>query len=147
MLFGKYKHTLDSKKRVIIPSRLRETIGEQTEGLVFYITPGQDKCLYVFPEAIFNTLTEDVGFGLLVGGKKREAFRKFFSNVARRVCDKQGRIQIPDELIDFAGLKGEVVFVGFKDRIELWDAGIFDELGQSSLQDFGEVAEKLIGDD
>jgi MraZ protein len=147
MLFGSYTHVLDSKKRVIIPARLREAIGEQTEGLVFYITPGQDKCLYIFPEEIFNKLTEDVGFGLLVSGKKREAFRKFFSNVARRVCDKQGRVQIPDELIEFAGLKGEVVFVGFKDRIEVWDAGFFKELGQSSLQDFGEIAEKLIGDD
>jgi MraZ protein len=147
MLFGSYTHVLDSKKRVIIPARLREAIGEQTEGLMFYITPGQDKCLYIFPEEIFNKLTEDVGFGLLVSGKKREAFRKFFSNVARRVCDKQGRVQIPDELIEFAGLKGEVVFVGFKDRIEVWDAGFFKELGQSSLQDFGEIAEKLIGDD
>lgn len=147
MFFGQYKHVLDSKNRVIIPSRLREAFGQKTEGLVFYITLGLDKCLYLFPEETFNQYTEELGFKLLIGQKKRKTFRQFFSNVARRVCDKQGRVQIPEELIGFAGLKGEVVFIGFKDRIELWDAENFKEFGHEELQDFGKLAEELIGDE
>jgi MraZ protein len=147
MFFGKYSHVLDRKNRVIVPARLREALGHETEGLVFYITPGVDKCLYLFSEEAFSRYTDELGFKLLIANKKRGTFRKFFSNVARRVCDKQGRIQVPEKLIKFAGLKGEIVFVGFKDRIELWDAENFKDLGQDDLQDFGKLAEELIGDE
>ena len=146
MFFGSYRHTLDSKKRVIVPARLREALGQETEGLVFYITPGMDKCLYLYPEPAFNEFTQELGFGLLIDKKRRETFRAFFANSARRVCDKQGRVQIPEELLEYAGLRGEVVFLGFKDRIELWDKDIFEHLEQSGLQDFGKLAEELIGD-
>jgi MraZ protein len=147
VFFGKYQHVIDRKNRVIVPSRLREAFAQETEGLVFYVTPGLDKCLNLFPEETFNQFTEGLGFGLMIVNKKRGLYRKFFSNVARRVCDRQGRIQIPEDLIEFAGLKDDVVFVGFKDRIELWDAENFKNLGQDDLQDFGKLAEELIGDE
>lgn len=146
MFFGEYRHVLDSKNRVIIPSRLREAMGQETEGLVFYITPGQDRCLYLYPQETFDAFMEGMDFGLLIGEKKRLALRKFFANVARRVCDKQGRVQIPEKLIKSVGLGAEVIFVGFKDRIELWDAPRYKEFEENGLQDFGKLAEELIGD-
>lgn len=146
MFFGEYKHVLDNKNRVIVPSRLREAIGQETEGLVFYITPGQDRCLYLFPQETFDAFMEKLSFSLLLGEKKRRTLRKFFAKVARRVCDKQGRVQIPENLIKSARLGTEVIFVGFNDRIELWDAAKYEEFEENGLQDFGKLAEELIGD-
>ena len=147
MFSGKYKHVLDNKNRVIVPSRLREAMGKESEGLIFYVAPGFDKCLYLLPESTFENYTQQMGYGFRISRKKREMFRKMLSNVERRVCDKQGRIQVPEDLIEFAGLKGEIVFVGFIDHIELWDAKNFDQLGQDRLQNFEELAEELIEDE
>ncbi len=147
MFSGKFRHVLDSKNRVIIPSRLREGAGKETEGLVFHVGPGNDKCLYLLPEETFKEYTEEMGYGFRIGRKKREWFRKLMTNVERRVCDRQGRIQIPEKLIEYAGLKDEVVFVGFVNLIELWDAQEFDKLGQDGLQGFGELAEEVIEDE
>ncbi len=147
MFFGQYKHTVDSKNRVIVPARLREAMGRETEGLVFFITRGMDKCLYFFPEETFDEYVEQLGFKLLIGRKKRQTFRQIFSKAARRVCDKQGRIQIPENLIKIADLKDEVTFVGFKDRIELWDSATLEEMDKNTLQDFEKLAEELIGEE
>lgn len=144
MFSGKYEHVLDTKSRVIVPSRLREAMGHETEGLVFYVCPGFDKCLYLLPEGTFREYTQQLGFGFRIGRKKREMFRKLLSNVERRVCDRQGRIQIPEELVSFAELRDGVVFVGFVDHVELWNAKNFKELGQDKLQDFEKLAEEII---
>jgi len=146
MFSGKYKHNLDSKNRVIVPSRIREALGSETEGLVFYLSPGTDKCLYLLPEETFREYTQQMGYGFRIDKKKREWFRKLVSNVERRVCDKQGRVQVPEKLIRYANLKGEVVFVGFIDHIELWNSEEFEKLGQDELQGFGELAEEMIED-
>ena len=61
-------------------------------------------------------------------------------------CDKQGRIQIPENLVKIAGLKTDIVFVGLKDRIELWDTAKYEEMDEKELQDFGKLAEELIGE-
>ena len=135
-----------SKNRVIIPSRLREALGTETEGLVFYLAPGNDKCLYILPEETFKDYTQQMGYGFRIDRKKREWFRKLVSNVERRVCDKQGRVQVPEKLIQYASLEGEVVFVGFIDHIELWNAKEFEKLEQDGLQGFGELAEEMIED-
>ena len=147
MFSGKFKHVLDSKNRVIIPSRLREGAGQQTEGLVFHVGPGNDKCLYLLPEETFKDYTRQMGYSFRISRKKREWFRKLLTNVERRVCDRQGRVQIPEELIKYAGLKDEVVFVGFIDHIELWDAREFNKLKQDKLQGFEELAEEVIEDE
>ena len=111
---------------------------------VFCIIPGMDKCLYIFTQERFGELTKEFGFGLFLSRKRRETFRKLFGGMGERKCDGHGRIQIPDELMEFAGLKDEVVFVGFNDRIEVWDLKIFEESGQIGLQDFGKLAEELV---
>jgi MraZ protein len=148
MFFGKYKHTIDSKGRVIIPSDLREATGEKIEkfgrGPTFYVMPGPGGCVHLFEEKQFaDIVKKQFDLGLVALPKEVELLRKFSSYGARRVCDGQGRIQIPEELIKYAGLKKEIVFVGLINRIELWDCERFEGTGSLSLVDFEKLAEEL----
>jgi MraZ protein len=148
MFFGKYKHTIDSKGRVIVPSDLREATGQKIEkygkGPTFYVMPGPGGCVHLFEEDQFaDIVKKQFDLGLVALQKESELLRKFSSFGARRVCDSQGRIQIPEELVKYAGLKKDVVFLGLINRIELWDSETFDRRVSLSLVDFERLAEEL----
>ena len=112
MLKGEYSHNIDAKGRLIIPAKFRDDLGEH-----FVITKGMENCLYVYPEAEWNTTD-----------KKARAFAYFFQgSAADGDLDKQGRTLIPSVLRTFAHLDKEVVFIGMGKRAEIWDKARWDE--------------------
>ncbi|MFH1422695.1 MAG: hypothetical protein ABIH42_08305 [Planctomycetota bacterium] len=148
MFFGKYIHTIDAKGRIIIPSELRDTAIENAEKHkkrpVFYIMPGPGGCLYLFEETKFDEIVnKQFDLGLVAPQNVTDLLRKFSSHAARRVCDAQGRIQVPEELITYSGLKKEIVFVGLVNRIEIWSSDSYHEKDSLSIVDFDKLAEEL----
>ena len=112
MFLGQYFYTLDSKGRLIIPSRYREHL----QGEVV-VTRGLDRCINVWEE-IARKVTE-----LPITDRRGRALRRiFFSDANKIVLDRQGRILLPDRLREFAGLTttAEVAIVGLDRFIELW---------------------------
>ncbi len=136
---GKYNHTIDAKNRIIVPAKLRSGLGEDS----FTITLGAEGCLYIYPEAEWEELSESLR-KLPGTNKVRIMKRKLMMNAADGELDKQGRIVIPAELCEKAGLLKDVVFIGNINKIELWskdrlEAVINDDGDMEDLAD--ELAE------
>lgn len=115
MLIGEYQHNIDAKGRVAVPSKFRDDLGA-----LFYITKGLDNCLFVLPNDEWNRLVEKIK--ALPISKARGLQRFFFSGAAEVMPDKQGRILIPQQLREHAGLDKEVTFIGASSRVEIWNS-------------------------
>lgn len=138
MLIGEYHHNLDEKGRVIIPSKFRDEIGES-----FVVTRGLDGCLFVYSMNEWENIVSKLK-SLPFTKKDARTFNRFFMSGAT-VCefDKQGRINIPSTLINYAEIKKECTIIGVNDRLEIWATDKFDSLIESNLDAISEVAENL----
>ena len=144
MFTGNYRHTIDDNNRLAIPSSIRKCVDEKKEGKGFYITPGLDKCLAIYPPLHFKEITKKLSELMFTNQKARTFQRLFFSRSSSFVtCDKQGRIIIPQLHKDYAGLKKEVVIIGVMDRIEIWDLKHWNEFEEDNEQNFERDAEDL----
>lgn len=120
---GKYSHTVDDKGRAFVPSKFRDGLGNE-----FVVCKGfHEKCLYMFPYAVFDSLAEKLSGESLFDESIAKVQREFYSNSAPVELDKQGRIVIPQDLRDYADIKKEVVIAGAGTRVEIWDKSTLDE--------------------
>ncbi|MDQ0972794.1 division/cell wall cluster transcriptional repressor MraZ [Neobacillus sp. NPDC093182] len=142
MFMGEYHHSIDNKGRMIVPSKFREELGE-----MFIITRGLDQCLFGYPLKEW-ALIEDKLKGLPLTKKDARAFtRFFFSGATESELDKQGRINIPAPLLQYAKLEKECVVLGVSNRIEIWSKQIWEDYFSESEESFAEIAENMIGFD
>lgn len=135
MFMGTYEHGLDAKGRVIIPAKLRDNLGES-----FVVTLGLDGCLFAYPmdewESFVNKLKE------LPGTKEaRKLQRYFLAGAAPCEVDKQGRVLIPANLREQAGLSKDVVFVGVLQKIEIWSKERWQE--NDDYENVDDIAEHM----
>ena len=93
---GEYQHTLDTKGRLSIPARLREELGN-----VFYVTLSMDKCLSAYSAESWQVFSDKVNEMPYV---KQRKMRPLFAYAAKCEIDAQGRILLPQNLRDYAGL-------------------------------------------
>ncbi len=143
MFYGEYKHSLDNKGRVIIPAKFREIFKEQYVEK-FFITRGLEQCLFVFTEETWKTQEKKFRDMPFTKGDSRKFNRLFFSGAVDVVCDKQGRILIPDYLKEYAAIEEAVVIIGVSDRIEIWSKDKWKEFFEGNKGQFEDLAEKLI---
>ena len=116
MLIGEYQHTLDSKKRLSLPSKFRKEMGRKV-----VVTRGLDSCLFLFPERAWSSIAQKLQ-ALPFGQQSARGISRFLLAGATEVeIDAVGRILIPDFLKTFAKLRGRVVLAGVSDRVEIWD--------------------------
>jgi MraZ protein len=138
MLIGEYQHTLDSKKRLAIPAKLRKELGERV-----IVTRGLNNSLFLYPLERWQKLTEKLG-QLSVGQADTRGFiRLMFSGAAEIELDQLGRILIPDYLKDYAQLKQRVTIVGVYDRLEIWDEERWNNYKAEIEKNTDMIAEKL----
>ena len=138
MLIGEYKHNLDPKKRLAIPSKFRKELGD---GAV--LTKGLDGCLFIFPSKNWAPFAEMLG-GLSIGKQDTRSFARLFLSGAVEVeFDSLGRILIPDNLKEFASLNKEVVIAGLFNRLEIWDDKKWGAYKENLEKNSDKIAEKL----
>ncbi len=138
MLIGEYTHTLDTKKRLSLPSKWRKELGKK-----LVLTRGLDNCLFVYPLAEWRQITDKVA-KLPLGQADTRSFNRFFLSGAVEVeVDKIGRILIPDFLKDFARLDAKVVLAGIYDRVEVWDEKRWNAYKKQIESKADDLAEKL----
>ena len=116
MLIGEFEHSLDAKGRLIMPAKLRDSIGEN-----FVVTKGLDGCLFAFSLTEWTNFEEKLKSLPLSNRNSREFTRFFLSGATECEIDKQGRFLIPNNLREAAELTKEVVIIGVGTRIEIWD--------------------------
>ena len=137
MFIGEYQHALDSKNRIIVPSKFREGLGNS-----FVITKGLDGCLYAYPMDEWRRLEEKLKSLPLTNKDARAFVRFFFSGAAEIEIDKQGRALIPQNLVEYANVLKEIVSIGVSTRIELWSKEKWIDYNEQNI-DFDEIAEKM----
>lgn len=117
MLLGEYEHALDDKNRLTLPAKFRQSF---SDGVV--LTRGMDGCLVVYTRADWESFVDRRLSGLdSFSVEARRMSRFLFAGAAEAELDKQGRVMVPQPLIDHAKLEREVVVAGVRDHAEIWD--------------------------
>jgi len=138
MFIGEYNHTIDAKGRLIVPSKFRESLGEE-----FVVTKGLDGCLFVYPMEEWNEFTDKLRELPLTKKDARKFSRFFLAGAASCEVDKQGRILIPAVLREFAELEKDAVLVGVSSRIEIWSKANWEAVNDTSDEDMEDIAEHM----
>ncbi len=130
MLLGEFRHTIDDKGRLTIPAKFR---GELAAGVV--VTRGLNRNLIAFSLDDWQDLAARVK-GLPWGDPSaREFRRRIFAGAVDLEPDKQGRILLPANLREFAGINGEVVIAGMFDHLEIWNSDAWESVRESAESD------------
>ena len=136
MFMGEYNHTVDPKGRLIIPAKFREQLGDE-----FVVTKGLDGCLFVYTKEEWHNIEEKFRGISMTSKDARKFSRFFFAGAAALELDKQGRILLPANLREYAGIDKEVVSVGVFSRVEIWSKERY--LENNNFDDMDKIAEHM----
>lgn len=138
MLSGEYRHNIDLKGRIIIPSRIRMEMGEK-----IVITRGLDGCLFGYNEKTWDSIMQKLSTLPYTKSDVRKYTRFMTSGAITLEFDKQGRINIPNYLNQYASLEKEVVIVGVIDRIEIWSRDKWEQFMNENVESLSDISENL----
>lgn len=139
MFMSEYNHTVDAKGRLIIPSKFRELLGEE-----FVVTKGMDGCLFVYANDDWTAFEQKLTSLPLINKEARKFARFFLAGAAMVELDKQGRILLPANLREFAGLDKDVILVGVGSRIEIWSKANWEDINSDTdMDDIASTMESL----
>ena len=134
---GEYHQKIDDKSRLTIPAKLRNELGNN-----FIVTRGLDGCLFIYKKETWEKIVNN--YQTLPNVKEARNFMRFFLSGATTIdCDKQGRINISQPLINHANLNKDTVIIGVGDRLEVWDSAKWENLLSENEENFSEMADNL----
>ena len=141
MFRGRYKHTIDTKGRLSIPSKFREVLTTNYDERL--ILTNFDNCLWAYPAREWKGVEDKVA-ALPQFKTEVKALQRFFISAACETpLDPNGRIIVPTTLRRYAGLQEEVVLVGMTNRIEIWARERWQKIFEQAENDVGALGEKL----
>lgn len=140
MLVGKYQNSIDAKSRMIIPAKFRDELGGKC-----VVSKALDKCLEIHPtweweEFVNGKLRTLSSFD----PKARQLSRYFSSSAVECEIDKQGRLTLPQELREYAGIEKELVTVGALQKIEVWSKAMWDKYESEEEMSASEIAACMV---
>lgn len=138
MLIGEYRHTMDDKNRLSLPSKFRKEMGKK-----IIITRGLDRCLFVYPVGEWKKFSDKIS-ALSIGSSEGRGFsRAMLGGAAEIDVDGSGRVLIPDHLKGYATLSSKVVVAGIHNRIELWNEELWNAYTSNVEVEANALAQKL----
>jgi len=142
MFRGRFEHLIDSKGRLSIPSKFRETLNERYDSRLVITT--YDNCLIAYPFTEWQILEDKVA-SMPEFKKDTKAFLRFFySSAADCSIDKLGRILVPQALRDYAKLEKDVVLIGALKHVEIWSKALWEQAeAQASQEEIVDTLERL----
>ena len=141
-LTGEFRNTLDEKGRLSLPARMRSEL----PGANLVLTQGVDKCLWLFPPAQWQELSQKLMASTsLFQAKSRLVQRRILAPAQEVEIDRLGRISIPQSLREWAGLSRECVILGISKYIEIWNAEEYQKYLDENEKEFLNAAEELGG--
>ncbi len=139
MFTGEYRHTVDDKGRMAVPSRFRTQLEDGA-----FVSRWIDACLAIFPRSEWDALAAKAGALPIADPSARTFSRFIFSGAFEIDLDRQGRMVVPASLRTWANLESEAVIVGARDHAEIWAPGRWDDV-RRSLEDPETLAAHLDG--
>lgn len=138
MFFGEYRHNLDAKGRLTIPSKYRSQCGESV-----MVTIGFDGCI-----SLFNHEGWEAYYNELISAKQnardtRKLLRIIMARTSELEFDKLGRINIPKQLKDKVGLEKEIVIIGAGDHVEIWAGETWDDFAVDAEEQLDDIFENM----
>lgn len=140
MLMGTYEHKIDSKARIVLPSKFREELGDKV-----YSTIGIDKCISLYSGPGWEKVMEKLQDLPYSKSKSRGLLRLMLSSAHELTVDSAGRILLPPVLRQYGEITQDVVFVGVNDHVELWDRDKWDAYRDEIAGELSEIAEGVDG--
>jgi MraZ protein len=137
-LLGEHDHSLDDKNRLTLPSRFRPAF---EDGLV--VARGFDGCLAVYPMSEWERMSARFSALDPLSEDSRRVSRHFFGGATQLELDKQGRLVLPQTLIEHAGLERELTVLGVHDHLEIWNRATWRRLQQEPEGRVEDAAERL----
>jgi len=136
---GKYQNSIDVKSRMIIPSKYRDVLGRHC-----VLTKGMDKCLFIYSLQEWESFMSKLAALPTTDINSRQFMRHFYANACDCEIDKQGRIIIPQDLREYAGIEKELITVGVMDKIEVWSKVEWDKAENNTELTPSEMAQKMV---
>ena len=137
MFSGTTNQTIDSKGRIILPSKFREQLGETV-----YITSGFENCVQILSAEQFDRLREQIR--QLPADKALSLQYILISPATEVSVSSQGRVMIAQKLREDASLTKDIVVVGMDTRIEVWDKDNFEAFIEKQKRESGKEALELL---
>lgn len=138
MFLGEFSHSIDDKGRLTIPAKFRD---ELESGVV--ITRGLDGCLWAYGRSEWETLAEKIAKLPTTNPAARNFSRFVFSSAFDSIPDRQGRILLPQNLRDYAGIHNETIIIGVKSKLEIWNPAKWSEVVTAVEQDTEAIVAQL----
>lgn len=137
-LGGEYQHSLDDKRRVAIPARLRGTVKK------FVLARGLEECLSLYTEDAWKKLLSKLQDLPVSNKSQARAFRRLLiSGATSADVDGQGRLLVPESLGRYAGIEKDVMVLGMETHIELWSSEKWTQYRQRAEQDSRSIADQI----
>lgn len=138
MLIGEYKSKLGEKKRVSLPKKFRDQLGEN-----LILTRGYEQALIVVNEQLWKKVATEVMEGSFINKDIRDTSRFLVGGAKEIDLDPQGRFVIPETLLEHAEIKEEVVFIGLVNWVEIWDKEKWNERLEYLKEHGEEIAQEI----
>lgn len=139
MFTGEYRHAVDGKGRIAVPSRFRAQLAG---GIV--VAQWLDSCLAIFPGPAWEALSAKVAGLPMTDANARLLQRRLFAGALETELDRQGRVLVPQTLRTWARLDTEAMVLGLQDHAEIWAPDRWDDY-RHALDDPDEFARAIAG--
>jgi len=143
-LTGTYTRTLDEKQRLAVPKPLRDAFDQESDEKCLYVAPGTEQSLALYSPTGFKVLADRFASQSRNDPTTRNYMRLFYARAEQVVPDSQGRIRIPERLVQLAGLQHDIVVLGVHDHAEVWDKSRWDAFLTESERSFDELASRAL---
>lgn len=138
MLIGEYKSKVGEKKRVSLPAKFREEIGED-----LILTRGYEDALILVNKRMWEKVAKDIVGGSFTDKNIRDTSRFLVGSAKEIQMDTQGRFVIPEALFEHAKLGKDIIFIGLINWIEIWDANKWQERVEYLQKHGDEIAQEI----
>ena len=142
---GDYSAKVDAKGRVFLPSAFRKVLKAEDETSLMLREDVFQKCHVLYPQSVWNTQLDDLRRDLRLWNKKEQMMlRQFVLGTESVELDKEGRLLISKQKLQFAEIGDYVRFLAMIDRIEIWSKQALDEL-MADREELGDDLERMFG--
>lgn len=145
-LTGEYECSVDAKGRLRLPAALVRQLDEK-DALSFVINRGFEKCLMLYPRAVWDRKVDEISKLNIFNTKLRNFTRYFYRGATKLQPDSADRILLPKNLLKHAIIEKDVILFAYHEQVEIWDKQSYEQMLDQEPDEFAALAEEVFGGD